>query len=230
LWAAKKKREFSSRKVNIVIDAGHGGLDPGTRSFGLKEKVVTLDIAKRVYSNLKRKGYRVFLTRSTDKHLSVVDRFQLAQQLKADLFVSIHVNSAAGLERVSGVETHFLDGSPFFGKKKSCQFLFFKDKKDEAFKKIIKNQLREKIDNSRALSNSIQKNILSFLKNKNIDVVDRGVKSTGFRTLLRSRVPSSIVEVGFLTNKKEAKFLSKASYRNFLAHGICEGISEFLDS
>lgn len=226
LNSSKKKRQISPFKANIVIDAGHGGKDPGSCSFGMNEKSITLDIARRVFSTLKKEGYRVFLTRNTDSYLSVVDRFQLAQQLKADLFVSVHVNAVAGIERVSGIETHFLDGRPFFGRRNRNTFLFVENDDDKKLVKGIKRLLYEKITASKVLSKSIQTSILSSLRKKNISVVDRGVKQTAFRTLLRSEVPSSIVEVGFLTNKREAKLLSRPLYRNLLARGICNGIKE----
>lgn len=179
---------------------------------------------------MKKEGYRVFLTRNTDSYLSVVDRFQLAQQLKADLFVSVHVNATAGVERVSGLETFFLDGGPFFGKKRNSRFLFSKGKEDRRLIAAANSVLRDKIASSKVLSSAIQKNVLKNLSKRNISVVDRGVKSKAFRTLMRSEVPSSIVEVGFITNKNEAKKLSKSSYRNFLARGICDGIKQFLAS
>lgn len=187
-----------------------------------------MDIARRAYKNLKKKGYRVFLTRSTDSYLSVLDRFQLAQQLKADLFVSVHINAIPGIERVSGVETHFLDGSPFFGNKKNSLFLLASTKRDRDLVKFTNAVLMDKISSSKKLSRSIQNGICDLAARKRIDVVNRGVKRTGFRTLLRSEVPSSIVEVGFVTNKKEAQRLATPHYRDFLARGISNGIEKFL--
>lgn len=218
------------RKAHIVIDAGHGGVDSGTSSFGLNEKSVTLDIARRTYAKLKKEGYRVFLTRNSDSYLSIVDRFQLAQQLKADLFISVHVNAAVGLEHVSGVETHFLDGEPFFGRHTSNSFLFVSTAQDRLATRLVNQLQYEKITASRLLSTSIQKEIVGHLQKNNIYVGNRGTKRTSFRTLLRSEVPASIVEVGFITNKQEASRLAKSSYRNFLAQGICNGIKAFLAS
>jgi len=226
----KKKKKLSPSKAHIVIDAGHGGEDSGASSFGLKEKSITLDIARRVFAFLKKAGYRVFLTRNTDSYLSVVDRFQLAQQLKADLFVSVHVNATNGSERVSGIETHFLDGRPFFGKNRNSRFLFVKNNSDRHLVSKIRKFLHEKISASHVLSKSIQNSLVGSLRKRNLDVVDRGVKQTGFRTLLRSEVPSSIVEVGFITNGEEAGRLAKSSYKNLVARGICRGIKGFFDS
>jgi len=199
----------------------------------MKEKTVTLDIARRVYAMLKKNGYRVFLTRNDDTQLSVLDRFQLAQQLKADLFVSVHVNAVPaipGRKSVSGVETYFLDGKHFFGKDKTCCFLFDKTPKDKVLAHLAKGLLYNKISESKALSNLIQTSVLSRLKQKKISVVNRGVKRAPFRVLRRNEVPSSLVEVGFITNKDEARRMRKATYRNFLAQGICDGIKKFLAS
>lgn len=220
----KKLRSIDRKKINIVIDAGHGGRDSGSYSFGLKEKKITLDIARKAASRLRKFGYNVFLTRNSDRYLSVVDRFKLAQQLKADLFVSVHVNASAGTNSVAGLETHFLDGSPFLDKNRSCK-VYGIDKGKDLY---LRNLLRDKINASKVLSHSIQNSLLNLFSKKRINVVNRGVKKTVFRTLMRSRVPSSIVEVGFLTNKKEAKRLSTPFYRGCLAKGISDGIMRFL--
>jgi N-acetylmuramoyl-L-alanine amidase len=225
---SKKKRAFSPLKARVVIDPGHGGRDSGAESFGLNEKAITLDIARQVFSRLKEEGYRVFLTRNTDTSLSVVDRFLLAQQLKADLFVSVHVNAAAGVGKSSGIETHFLDGSPFLGPQKRSAFLFADRSEDKELITLANKVLHEKITASQALSHSIQQGILCNLREKNMVVENRGVKRTVFRTLLRSEVPSSIVEVGFLTNEQEAKLLTQPSYREILVGGICDGIKKYL--
>lgn len=227
LNALKKKRKLSPHKAHIVIDAGHGGKDMGAGANGLREKEITLDIARRVYASLKREGYRVFLTRNTDSYLSVVDRAQLAKQLRADLFVSVHANAAPGLQGVSGIETHTLCSAPFFGKHRNSQLLFISDPRGKRLARVADVLLHKKIAMSRVLANSIQNSVLGYLKQKNISVVNRGVKKTGFRTLLRSEVPASIVEVGFLTNKLESSRLKKPLYRHFLARGICNGIKAF---
>ena len=225
---AKKKRLSNPNKSRIVIDAGHGGCDDGACAFGLKEKDLTLTIARQMYVLLKKKGYRVFLTRNVDKTLSVVDRFDLAQQLKADLFVSVHVNAVAGLGNASGIETHFLDEAPFFLRGGKMQFLLANNPHDKALARVANKFLKEKITISKELSQKIQSSLLNRMKQGNIDVVDRGVKRTAFRTLLRHEVPASIVEVGFITNRKEAKRLAQSWYRSVIAQGICRGIESFL--
>ena len=230
---AKKKRVSNparvydlvkARNARVVIDAGHGGEDNGACAFGLKEKDFTLAIARQMYVLLKKKGYRVFLTRNVDKTLSVVDRFELAQQLKADLFVSVHANAAIGMGNASGIETHFLDEAPFFLRGGKMQFMLVNDHHDKTLAIVANKFLKEKITVSKELSQQIQSSLLDRLKKGNIDVVDRGVKRTGFRTLLRHEVPASIVEVGFITNKKEAKRLAQSWYRRVIAQGICCGI------
>ena len=189
-----------------------------------------MDIARKIYTFLKKEGFKVFLTRSSDTSLRLIDRIQLSRQLKADLFIAIHVNAFHGLENVSGLETHFLDGSPFFGEKKRKSFMFVSSNIDKELTNVADGFLLDKIDCSKTLSEYIQEGVLGYLNNRNIAIEDRGVKRTTYRTLLRSEVPSSIVEVGFVTNKKEAKLFTKPWYRQFLAQGICNGIKKFLAS
>jgi len=225
----KKKRMLQPRKAHIVIDAGHGGIDGGANSFGLQEKNFTLDIARRACASLKKEGYRAFLTRNADAYLSIGDRVQLARQLKADLFVSVHVNAVAGLHHVSGVESYFFDGTPYFDKRRCKRaFLFIGNKHDKCLAQVADRLLYERFSESKTLSGFIQESVLNCLKKKNIAIVNRGIKRANFGVLLRNEAPASLVEVGFLTNKAEAKRLTKAAYRNWLAHGICNGIKKFL--
>ncbi|MBU1008335.1 N-acetylmuramoyl-L-alanine amidase [Candidatus Dependentiae bacterium] len=229
LHAAKKKKSPSPRKAHIVIDAGHGGLDSGASSFGLQEKNFTLDIARRVCASLRKEGYRVFLTRNADNYLSVDDRVQLARQLKADLFVSVHVNAVASLKDVSGVETYFFDGAPYFNEqRKQKVFMFVHDAYDKCLARVADKILHKKLTDSRKLSSFIHQGVLDHLTNKKIEVVNRGVKKANFGVLLRNEAPASLVEVGFLTNKKEAKRLTQPVYRGWLSQGICNGIKQFL--
>ncbi len=167
--------------------------------------------------------------------MSVIDRFKRAQEFDVDLFVSIHVNASGGLERVSGIETHFLDSRPFFYyNKKNSLFCSSDNNTGKLVKKYQDYVLKNKIVASKLLSYSVQSNIINLL-NKNVGLLrkkkfcltNRGVKRTVFRTLIRSFAPACIVEVGFITNKKESEMLSDPSYQGLIANGITKGIDKF---
>jgi len=152
--------------------------------------------------------------------------------MKADLFVGVHVNSFKGLENISGVETHFLDKKLFFGNRSFSKFLFASNLcgKDKNLVKVAEGLIKENIDYSKSLSNYLQQGVIDVMKNKNLDVVNRGTKKTGYRALVRSEVPAAIVEVGFMTNKKELQRLARGPYRKNISDGICSGIKNFINS
>ncbi|MCF7800301.1 N-acetylmuramoyl-L-alanine amidase [Candidatus Babeliales bacterium] len=222
----KKKTPNQTR---IVIDAGHGGKDTGARGLkDLKEKTVNLDIAIRTKNILKKYGYNVFLTRSMDSDLTLFERSELASKLKADLFVSIHANGFVDNEK-NGIETFFLNGDDIVSERKSG-FFFVSNKNDEELAKIANNLISNNTDLSKKLASTIQDGVFKFLKNKKINICNRGVRQNGFRVLLRSKVPASLVEVGFLTNQMEASLLLNSKYRQLLAQGISYGISNFINN
>jgi len=210
----------------IMIDPGHGGNQLGACGFGLEEKNVALDISRRVYKKLKEAGHNVILTRSTDQSLTLLERSQLADQLKADLLVSIHANSAGSLgHQASGIETYYIGDSSLSSN--DIRFLAV-----NTSKKLESTNLKKYFENhhyqSKELASSIQESILSSLNKQNIEVKNRGIKPHVFRLFLHSSIPTALVEVGFISNRHEAALLKKSSYRQTLAHGICQGITNHL--
>ena len=225
------KPTLYNKKLRILVDAGHGGRDSGANGFFLlKEKDVALDIARRTKYMLKKNGFNAFLTRNGDKTLSLKERSELAGQLKADFFISIHVNAVPNVSRASGVESYFLNSKDFLPTIRRGGFLFVFSKRDKILAKFADLTLKNNIDLSEKLASNIQNSIVRFLDYKKLPVVDRGVKKNTFRVLLRSEIPVALIEVGFLTNKSEAKRLSTPHYRQLLAYGICNGIKKYIDS
>ncbi len=217
--------------MRIVLDPGHGGVDLGAQSYGLKEKDLALDIALRTRSLLKKEGFSVLLTRNEDKEISLSERTELAHQLKAQLFVSIHINSGGAAGRTpSGLETYYLNTKKLLPPTRTGGFLFVNLEKNMDYATSIDNQLQKKTNLSHQLANTIQNNIISLLRSQNIPIVNRGVKSEHFRIFFNSPSPTALVEVGFITNKKEAHLLASTNYRKLLAQGICKGITEYLSS
>ncbi len=218
-----------AKNIRIVVDAGHGGSDPGANGFFLlKEKDIALDIARRTKYMLKKNGFNAYLTRNNDKDLSLLERSELANQLKADLLVSIHVNAVKGVEKVNGMETYHLDSVGITSSSCLGSFLFVFNKYDAILAKKADKFLSDNIELSKNLASNIQKSVIRFLKNKKLEVCDRGTKKAKFRILLRSEIPVALIEVGFLTNKKEAKRLAMPAYRQMLAYGIGMGIKKYI--
>jgi N-acetylmuramoyl-L-alanine amidase len=218
------------KDIRIVIDAGHGGSDSGAKNFFLQEKDLTLDIARRTKYFLKKKGFNVFLTRNSDNDLSLLERGELANQLKADLLVSIHINAAPGAENASGLETYCLKGTELLPDFRYGGFYFINNQQDKELAVKADAFLSENVRLSKDLAENVQQSLVDFLKSKNVAIVDRGTKKARFRVMLSSEVPVALVEVGFLTNKKEAKKLSIPLYRHMLAAGISRGIQKYIKS
>lgn len=179
----------------IVIDAGHGGRDSGAEGNGLREKDITLDIALRVKKLLEEKGFAVIMTRDRDVYPSLKERTDLANNAKADIFVSIHVNSGGG----TGIETWWHDKAP----------------------EPQKRQL---------LATYIQNELIAATGAKNRGVKSPTPKKGNFHVTRETKMPSALVEVGFIDNASDAAKLAQSSYRQKIAKGIVEGIIKYFTS
>jgi N-acetylmuramoyl-L-alanine amidase len=221
-------------KVNtIVIDPGHGGIDPGaTGHQGLKEKDVALDIARRLRDKLAESGqYHVLMTREEDKKVYLKERIAFAKENRADLFISIHVNSLpAGGESLNYLETYYFGPH---SDKRSLE-LAQKENRDSAY---VMAEFREiiarigdtlKTQESRELADAIHRRLYSSLKRRNPGFVDAGYKTGPFMVLLGVEVPSVLVEVSCISNKAEETRLSKVEYRDSVAESLQMGIVEYL--
>jgi len=227
------KKKKSKNGLRVAVDAGHGGpVDCGARGFhNLLEKNVTLDLAKRVRTILNGDGFQTLLTRETDQAMSLQDRSDLASQLKADFFVSIHVNSCGKLGgQASGVETFYLQEKKLLPPTRKGGFIFVNLEKDLDVIKTIDGYHKNNINTSKKLATSIQTNLLELLKNQNMPTNNRGIKPAFFRVLFRNEIPSVLVEVAFITNKNDCDKLIESSYRQHLAMGICNGIKKFAET
>ena len=215
----------------IVIDAGHGACDMGAKGFGLIEKNLTLDIAKQVQTLLEKQGAKVMLTRDCDKEVSLQDRAELAAQLNAHLFVSIHVNSAGKLgSPASGIETFYLESKELLPPKRTGGFMFLNLAQNNQLIDTVDTHLKNSLNLSKNLALCIQKNLLATLAKEDHPAIDRGIKPSHFRVLFQNAIPSALVEVGFITNKDECKLLSQNGYRHHLAQSIARGVKTFLSS
>jgi len=212
----------------VVIDPGHGGKDPGAMYRGLREKDITLDLARRVAAKLRKMlGVQVLLTRDRDTYLDLEERTAFANTRDADLFVSIHVNAAAS-HRLSGMETYFLNLASDEESMRVAARENATTTRSISDLQVILNDLmlNSKINESNRLARSVHHGMLRAARKK-AKINDLKVKQAPFYVLIGARMPSILVEVGFMTNSKEYRLLSKKSYRDVVAQGIAEGIVSY---
>lgn len=221
----------------VVIDAGHGGHDSGAYSGGKKEKDIVLQITKRLYKELKSKGYKVVFTRNSDRFLKLGERTRIADHKDAKVFISIHANAIANKSRynvVEGVETYFLqktrdERSQRIAARENASVLKGTDKLSQDV--IIDAVLNgPKIIHSHKLAIDVQKGMMKNLRNKYPDVKNGGAKPGPFYILVGASRPSILIEVGYLTNPKERARLITSDYQKRIAKGIAEGVDKYLDN
>jgi N-acetylmuramoyl-L-alanine amidase len=217
----------------IVIDPGHGGPRPGTiGKSGLQEKDVNLAIALALQKLLKDKaGLEAILTRESDVDVPLENRTVVANQKRADLFVSIHSNAHRDRKR-GGVETFFLNISPdpsvieLAAAENATSTKNIGEMKT-ILQKIVQNT---KVQESRDLAEFIQKNLVKALAKDLPSVKNLGVKGGPFWVLIGGEMPSVLVEVSHLSNAKEEAKLKTVKYRELAAQGIYDGIMEYIRS
>ncbi len=228
-------RFFRSQKT-IVIDPGHGGRDAGAVGYKRKkEKDAVLAVAKKLYKELKNRGYKVYLTRTKDYFVELRNRTKYANRRMADIFISIHANAAPKKSKylsMRGIETFFL--SPARSKRaKRVAALENRADLDSMgyFSKItFLNFLnREKIIASNKLAIDIQKGMLYNLRKHFKDVQDGGVREGPFWVLVGAQMPSVLIEIGYITNPTEARRIFNPYYQTLLAKGIADGIDSYFE-
>lgn len=214
----------------VVIDPGHGGHDAGTIGpKGLAEKDLVLDIAKRVGQLIEtRMGSEVIYTRSDDRFIPLEARTELANEVRADLFLSIHAN-ASPLLSASGSETFYLNFTTSRGdldvaarENAGSQRSVFELK--EMLEKIA---LKDKVDESREFAAKVQTSLYSMYSKGNPKLRNRGVKKAPFVVLIGASMPSVLAEVGFVSNPREEALLKKTDQRQKLAEALYKGLSAY---
>lgn len=217
----------------IVIDPGHGGADPGCLdASGLLEKDLTLDISLRLREILRANTkFNVIMTRETDIFVPLENRTVVANQRKADLFLSVHINAFPDKRR-QGIETFYLNFSsdPRVNEtaaRENATTTKTIGEMDKIIRKIVQNS---KIIESRDLAQRIQENLVSFLGRQYSDVKDLRAKGGPFWTLIGCEMPSVLVEVSHISNPMEAQRLRSDVYRQQIARGIYEGLLAYVQS
>lgn len=231
---AKKKKGtlYASSKI-IVIDPGHGGKDAGAVGYKrYQEKHAVLKISKVLQGLLKKKGYKVYLTRDKDKFIKLSHRTSFANKKEADLFISIHANASPSSQKLTlkGIETFFL--SP--AKTEKAKRIAAKENRSAvtSMNDMSKNTLlsflnKTKIVQSNKLAIDIQKGMLTEVRRKHKNVKDGGVREAPFWVLVGAQMPAVLVEIGYITNPTEADRLFNPFYQKSLAVGIANGINNY---
>lgn len=215
----------------VILDAGHGGSDPGTVSGRLLEKDITLDINQRLRRLLESANYEVLLTRTGDETIALRDRALTANSSSADIFVSIHVNSIRGSRAIRGIETYYLGPTddPLLTE------LAASENRGSGYTLSTYKQLLEKIytdarqDESRKLAHAIQDGLHSELKRSNPDLANWGVRKAPFVVLVATEMPAILAEVSCLSNADEARKLATEDYRQQIAEALFKGITRYAD-
>ena len=214
----------------IVIDPGHGGHDTGTIGpNGLEEKDLVLDVGRRLGKLLEaRLGAEVVYTRKNDTFIPLETRTAIANQARADLFVSIHANSSHDPD-ARGVETYYLnftssrDALEVAARENAVSDTSIYELQD-LVKKIA---LKEKIEESREFAWDVQESLHSGLAAKSPAIRDRGVKKAPFIVLIGANMPSILAEISFVSNPTDERRLSTAEYRQRIAESLYRGIAKY---
>ena len=225
-------------KVNtIAIDAGHGGHDPGAiGKNGLREKTITLDIAKRLSALVKeRLGCRVIMTRDRDVYVGLEDRPGIALKNHADLFVSIHVN-ASKKRKARGIETYIQslnasdrDAMATAARENSMSTKKLSELKSELDRIFVALNRDNKLEESLQLAHAVQGSLVENLKPVNRQARDLKVKRAFFYVLTNTQMASILAEVGFISNPDEETLLRRDSYRQSIAEALFQGIKKYVD-
>jgi N-acetylmuramoyl-L-alanine amidase len=216
----------------VVIDAGHGGHDPGAQSNGVSESELTLDVALRLSRLLeKQPGVEVVLTRDTDVFVPLEERTAIANREGADLFLSIHANASRN-PKARGVESYFLN----FASNAAAEAVAAREnaassRAMHSLPEIVRAiALNDKIDESRDFAETVQRSMVRRLSARNAQVKDLGVKQAPFVVLIGAAMPSVLAEISFVTNKQEGQLLKSTAYRQQIAESLLDAVLRYQQS
>jgi N-acetylmuramoyl-L-alanine amidase len=226
-------RALGLKLERVVLDPGHGGHDVGTHGpSGLYEKDLVLDISQRLGALIEeRLGSEVVYTRTDDTFIPLEERTRIANEHKADLFLSIHANSSP-LRSAAGVETYVLN----FTTSRAAMDLAARENAGsdrsifELQELLQKIALRDKADESREFATRLQTSLSALSTRSNDNAKNRGVKRAPFVVLIGASMPSALAEIGFLTNASDEALLRKTEHRQKIAEALYKGIAAYADT
>jgi N-acetylmuramoyl-L-alanine amidase len=231
LGGSKSMTRILGLKVGrIVIDPGHGGHDTGTAGLrGLLEKDLVLDVSRRLGALIEsRLGAEVVYTRADDTFIPLERRTEMANEQKADLFLSIHANSSRS-SSASGVETYYLN---FTGDQSAMEVAARENASSqktvfELNDLVQRIALQEKVEESRQFASHIQKSLYAGSARMNPRTRDRGVRKAPFVVLIGARMPSVLAEIGFISNPRDEALLKRPASRQRLAEALFKGLEQY---
>ena len=216
----------------IVIDPGHGGRDYGAPGYlkGVHEKDIVLKVARRLAKKIREElKCEVFLTRNSDRHLTLEERTAIANTKNADLFISIHTNAARD-RRAYGIETYFLnlatdEASIMVAARENAT----STKNISDLQTILSDLMQNaKINESSRLAVNVQESLHKSLRKNYSRIKDKGVKQAPFYVLLGAQMPSILIETAFISNSRECKRLVNAKYQDRMSTAIVAGIRSYI--
>lgn len=227
----------SHRKYTIIVDAGHGGIDPGTiGKSGIYEKKLTLEVAQKLKARLEENGkYQVIMTRDKDSFLSLRERVDVARKYKGDLFISIHADSI-GRSDVRGSTVYTLSENA--SDKEAAALAEYQDKADV----IAGVDLEEQDDTVQGIlidlaqretmnfSVKFAKLLLPEFRTSGIKTGSRSHRFAGFRVLKAPDVPSVLVELGYLSNRQDEKLLKSTAGQRKMANAIALAVDKYFEN
>jgi len=220
----------------IVLDPGHGGHDTGAIGYrGIVEKNLVLDLSRRVRTILIRKGYKVRMTRDSDRFIELEQRSDVANNIGASVFISIHANAVNKNKRsITGSETYYLSKAQSASSKRTekIENLGIKKKissrwgtlKYKVKRWLLGKHFKTNRDKSRKLAESVHRKLGKITVGKT-----RGIKTANFSVLRNSYCPSCLIEVGYLTNPTDATYLKRSSYKQKIAEAVAQGIIDYIN-
>lgn len=226
-------RTLGLKVGKVVIDPGHGGKDPGVVGpTGLREKDLVLDVGLKLRDYLvNRLGVEVIMTRDRDVFVPLEERTAIANQIGADLFISIHANGSPN-RRARGIETFVLDFSSNEYERRVASMENAGSQStiaalEELLKSIARGDYKQE---SRDLAQVVQTHLHRHLSSSLAGQIDRGVKQAPFIVLIGSNMPSILTEVGFISNPSDEKYYKSESSRDILAEALYTGVESYFES
>jgi N-acetylmuramoyl-L-alanine amidase len=213
----------------VVLDAGHGGTDPGATAATVAEKEITLDIGRRLRAMLEREGFEVIATRDADRTVALRDRARLANESKSDIFVSIHVNALVKHVESRGIETYYLGATS----DPSLTQLAAAENSVSGYSLADMRKLLDGVyadarrDESRELAAVVQQNLFTSLRGADPGLENWGVKRAPFLVLVATDMPAILAEVGCISNEKEVVMLRRPEYRQKIADALFAGMRTY---
>jgi N-acetylmuramoyl-L-alanine amidase len=216
----------------VVLDAGHGGDDPGATIAGMSEKEITLDIGQRLKALLEEHGFEVVTTRENDSTIALRERARVANDSRSDIFVSIHVNSIIKYKSARGVETYYLGAAT----DPALKELAAAENRVSGYTLADMRRLLEGIyadarsEESSELAAAVQGALYSQLRKDDPKVENWGVKQAPFLVLVTTDMPAVLAEVGCISNEVEAELLRQPAHRQKIADALFDGIKAYAAS